>query len=114
MFDYVKPILKRKGNYIVFYVGTNNAKGMTSRNILDKRLQMKTAVLDSDENYKGILSQPMTGVDDGKAGFTISNRSSHQRCSVKKGALEISQNSQKNTCARVAFLIKLQAPPVFL
>ena len=37
---------------------------------------------------------------------------SHQRCSVKmlnKVFLEISQNSQENTCARVSFLIKLQA-----
>ena len=32
-----------------------------------------------------------------------------QRCSVKKVSLEISQNSQENTCARVSFLIKLQA-----
>ena len=32
-----------------------------------------------------------------------------QRCSVKKVFLEISQNSQESTCARVAFLIKLQA-----
>ena len=31
-----------------------------------------------------------------------------QRCSVKKMFLEISQNSQENTCARVSFLIKLQ------
>ena len=30
-------------------------------------------------------------------------------CSVKKVFLEISQNSQKNTYARVSFLIKLQA-----
>ena len=36
-------------------------------------------------------------------------KSSHQRCSVKKMFLEISQNSQENTCARVSFLIKLQA-----
>ena len=28
-----------------------------------------------------------------------------QRCSIKKVFLEISQNSQKNTCARVSFLI---------
>ena len=33
-------------------------------------------------------------------------RSSHRRCSVKKVFLEISQNSQENTCARVSFLIK--------
>ena len=32
-----------------------------------------------------------------------------QRCSVKKRFLEISQNSQENTCTRVSFLMKLQA-----
>ena len=31
-----------------------------------------------------------------------------QRCSVKKVFLEISQNSQENTCGRVSFFIKLQ------
>ena len=32
-----------------------------------------------------------------------------QRCSAKKVFLEISQNSQENTCAKISFLIKLQA-----
>ena len=32
-----------------------------------------------------------------------------QRCSVKEVILEISQNLQESTCARVSFLIKLQA-----
>ena len=32
-------------------------------------------------------------------------RSSHQRCSVKKGFLQISQNSQENTCVGISFLI---------
>ena len=32
-----------------------------------------------------------------------------QRCYVKKVFLEISQNSQENTYARVSFLIKLPA-----
>ena len=36
-------------------------------------------------------------------------RSSHRRYSVKKVFLEISQNSQKNTCVRDSFLLKLQA-----
>ena len=31
-----------------------------------------------------------------------------RRCSVKKVLLKILQNSQKNTCARVSFLMKLQ------
>ena len=37
-----------------------------------------------------------------------------RRCSVKKVFLEISQNSQESTCARVSFLIKLQASAKFL
>ena len=32
-----------------------------------------------------------------------------RKCFVKKAFLEILQNSQENTCARVSFLIKLQA-----
>ena len=32
-----------------------------------------------------------------------------KRCSVKKASLEISQNSQENSCAKVSFLVKLQA-----
>ena len=32
-----------------------------------------------------------------------------QGCSVKKVFLEVWQNSQENTCAKVSFLIKLQA-----
>ena len=31
-----------------------------------------------------------------------------RKCSVKKVFLEITQNSQEYTCARVSFLIKLQ------
>ena len=36
-------------------------------------------------------------------------RSSHRRCSIKRVFLKISQNSHENTCARVSFLIKLEA-----
>ena len=32
-----------------------------------------------------------------------------QSCSVKKVFLEISQNLQENACARISFLVKLQA-----
>ena len=37
-----------------------------------------------------------------------------QTCSVRKVFLEISQNSQENTCAKVSLLIKLQAAPVMI
>ena len=36
-----------------------------------------------------------------------------RRCSVRKVFLKISQNSLENTCARVSFLIKLQASGLF-
>ena len=42
-------------------------------------------------------------------GHDINYRNSDQMCSVKKMLLKISQNSQENTCARISFLIKLQA-----
>ena len=40
-------------------------------------------------------------------------KSSHRRCSIKKMFLKIAQNSQKNTCARVAFF-KNEASPATL
>ena len=50
--------------------------------------------------------------------LSFRDRSSHQKCSMKKVLLEISQNSQENTCTSVSFLIKLQAiglrPPTLL
>ena len=45
---------------------------------------------------------------------TICTEAVLQRCSVKKVFLDISQGSQENTCARVSFLIKLQAWPATL
>ena len=45
-------------------------------------------------------------------GIEVNYRSSHRRCSVKKVFLEILQDSQKNTCARNSFLIKLQTPGI--
>ena len=41
--------------------------------------------------------------------ITINTEAVVQRCSVKKVFLELTQNSQENTCVRVSFLIKLQA-----
>ena len=40
-------------------------------------------------------------------------RSSYQRCSVKKVFLEISLNSQENTCVRASFLLKERLVQMF-
>ena len=42
------------------------------------------------------------------------DKSSHRRCSVRKGVLRNFVNSLENACARVFFLIKLQAPCNFI
>ena len=49
-----------------------------------------------------------TFVSQGKGQWKVTEAVA-QSCSVKKVFLEISQNSQEKTCARVSFLIKLQA-----
>ena len=43
--------------------------------------------------------------DERQNSFKLFTEEVVQRCSVKKVFLEISQNSQENTCARVSFLI---------
>ena len=40
---------------------------------------------------------------------SLSTEATTTRCSVRKGVLRISENSQENTCVRVPLLIKLQA-----
>ena len=46
--------------------------------------------------------------------FPASDRSSHPEMFCEKLFLEISQNSKENTCARVSFVIKLQASGLHL
>ena len=63
---------RHNATHVILHVGSNNAEDTTSKNILGKLLQLKTALLDCDENCNAVLSQPTTRVDDGKANFTIS------------------------------------------
>ena len=66
---------------------------------LDQKLLLIDAVIKSQFSYCSLIWML---------------RSSHQRCSAKKVFLEISRNSQETTCARISFLIKLQAAPATL
>ena len=49
-----------------------------------------------------------------KQNWTASTEAVVRRCSMKKVLLEISQTSPENTCARVSFLINLQATGNFI
>ena len=55
------------------------------------------------------MKKPQNMEEISKRHFSINVEASVQACSLKKIFLEISQNSQENTCARFSFLIKLQA-----
>ena len=87
---------------------------------LKKRDQIKNIRLDKDTSSKCLLKMKTKYVSNNAKGcwvgthqhFSITLLSTEavtRRCSVKKVFLKISQNSLENTCARVFFLIKLQA-----
>ena len=70
MEDNIKPILKREPDYIILHVETNNATNLTTRDILDKLLQLKSKILNPSKSCKVIISQPTLRSDNGKAALT--------------------------------------------
>ena len=58
MEDNIKAILKRELDYIILHVGINNATNLTSRDVLDKLLQLKSNILNARKSCKVIVSQP--------------------------------------------------------
>ena len=44
LYDYMKPLLRKSTDYIILYIGTNDALDNTSREILDKILKLKTYI----------------------------------------------------------------------
>ena len=71
---------------------------------------MLRKILVSKEEWNDINFERLKKIDKHKNTLTDSDiEAVVQRFSVKKVFLEISQNSQENTCARVSFLITLLA-----
>ena len=67
MEDNIKAILKRELDYIILHVGINNATNLTSRDVLDKLLQLKSNILNARKSCKVIVSQPTLRSGNGKA-----------------------------------------------
>ena len=72
----------------------------------------KSLVFDSThvwiKKQRGLFDVAMGDCDGARVCELVGTRSSRpDRCSVKKLYVEISQNPQESTCARVSFLIKL-------
>ena len=70
MDDNIKPKLKREQDYVIRHVGTNNATNLTTRDILDKLLQLKSKILNACKSCKVIISEPTLRSDNGKAALT--------------------------------------------
>ena len=81
---------------------------MRNENTFRKSPRIYLSILGADTKLKYAKSQKHKNVYSDTCHTYF--RSSHRRCSVEKGVLvELSQNSQENTCARVSSLKKLQA-----
>ena len=89
-------MLKKWPNIPLKSCGVNTSKWLMyvwpSFNIIHKRIQQTSGFL--------------TGNIEKEQWHEMVGATLHQTCSVRKGFLKISQNSQENTCARVS-LIKL-------
>ena len=80
--------------------------------LIQENLKDTVSICNQWARFLGINEIKMRPITHNKRlAHLISFRSSRpdKRCSAKKVLLEISQNTQENTCARVSVLIKLQA-----
>ena len=51
----INPILKREPDYIILHFETGNAANLTSRDILDKFLQLKSIILHVRESCEVVV-----------------------------------------------------------
>ena len=72
MEHYLIPIIQKKPSNIILHFGTNDAKNLPSRTVLDNLLTLKTLVKDSLPTCKVFISTPTFRTDDGKAQITVS------------------------------------------
>ena len=91
MEDNIKPLLKREPDYIILRVGINNATNLTTLDILDKLLQLKSKVLGARKSCKVIVSQLTLRSDNRKGAFT-----NHHLCNLLED-LNIAIFKNRNT-----------------
>ena len=71
------PLIREKPRHLIIHAGTNDTKKMTSREILDQLLIFKKFVSKQVPDF--IISTPTVRSDDGKAGLTVTQLTSHLR-----------------------------------
>ena len=74
---HIVPILQKKPSYLIIHVGTNDASSSTSREILNKLLDLKSIAKDSNPDCDVWLSTPTMRTDKGKEALTVSHLTNH-------------------------------------
>ena len=91
---YITPIIKKKPDFLILHVGTNDATTDTSRTIADNLLMLKSNIAKQLPSCKIIISKPTYRNDDGKANLTMRNVNKHL------GALELDCIENENINAQ--------------
>ena len=71
------PIIKKKPSYLILHVGTNDATKSSSRDILNKLLNLKMQVTQELPDCKVFISTPTLRSDNGKAMLTLKQVTKH-------------------------------------
>ena len=67
------PIIRKQPKYLIIHAGTNNAVKFTSRDILNKLLQLKFFIQDAEIT----ISTPTLRSDSGKTALTLRQLTNH-------------------------------------
>ena len=71
------PLSESSQIYLIIHVGTNDAAKFTSRDILNKLLQLKSFIQEKLPDAEIIVSTPTLRSDNGKAALTIRQLTNH-------------------------------------
>ena len=74
---YALPITWMQPKYLIIHAGTNDAVKFTSRDILNKLLQLKSFMQEKLLNAKITISTPILISDNGKAALTVRQLTNH-------------------------------------
>ena len=74
---YIQSFYPKIPKHIIVHIGTNDATLLTSREILDKLLKLKTIIKETLSETEVTFSTPTIRSDNGKAALTIRNLCDH-------------------------------------
>ena len=71
------PIIRKKPSHLIVHAGANDAERFTSREILNRLLNLNKFFSEQVPHCKVIISTPTVRSDDGKTGLTVSQLTNH-------------------------------------